>query len=182
MHNQYKGLLNYKIICCNILFLIFYSSCSIHKTTTKSSKTNNSNKAIKGKYATLLGVSENTITNAKLYAFIDDWYATPYQYAGKSKKGIDCSGFASVLTQQIYNKMINGSAADIYKLCKPLSKKELKEGDLVFFKIESTHISHVGVYLQHNKFVHASTKKGVIINDLDEPYYKKYFHKAGRVN
>jgi len=50
----------------------------------------------------------------------------------------------------------------------------------VFFKIESKNVSHVGVYLMNNKFVHASTKKGVIISDLNEPYYQKYFFTGGR--
>ena len=51
----------------------------------------------------------------------------------------------------------------------------------MFFKIESDKVSHIGVYLQNNKFVHASTKKGIHIDDLDEPYYKKYFYKGGRI-
>jgi lipoprotein Spr len=58
----------------------------------------------------------------------------------------------------------------------------MEEGDLVFFKIEGNQVSHIGVYLQNNKFVHATTKKGVIINDLDELYYKKYYFKSGRIN
>ena len=52
---------------------------------------------------------------------------------------------------------------------------------LVFALKNKKKISHIGVYLQNNKFVHASTKKGIIINDLDEPYYKKCFYKGGRV-
>lgn len=167
-----------------LLFLFFYTSCSVQKKGIEKknyTKEVSSSKKIKNKYAPLIGVAENQISNIKLYSFIDEWYAVPYQYSGKTKKGIDCSGFTSVLYQQLYNKQLNGSAADIYKLCKPLSKKELKEGDLVFFKIESDNISHIGVYLQNNKFVHASTKKGVIINDLDEAYYKKYYYKGGRV-
>jgi len=73
------------------------------------------------------------------------------------------------------------SAADIYKEVKPVKKSALKEGDLVFFKINKKKISHVGVYIGNNKFVHASVQSGVVISDLDEPYYKKYFYKAGRV-
>ena len=52
---------------------------------------------------------------------------------------------------------------------------------MVFFKIENDNINHIGIYLQNNKFVHASTKKGIMIDDLDEAYYKKYFFKAGRL-
>jgi lipoprotein Spr len=55
----------------------------------------------------------------------------------------------------------------------------VKEGDLVFFS-SGRHISHVGMYLANNKFVHASTSMGVIISDLDEPYWKRRYIYAGR--
>jgi murein DD-endopeptidase / murein LD-carboxypeptidase len=57
----------------------------------------------------------------------------------------------------------------------------MKEGDLVFFKIKKNIISHVGIYLGNGKFAHASMHSGIIVSDLDEPYYKKYFYKATRV-
>ena len=52
------------------------------------------------------------------------------------------------------------------------------EGDILFFKIKKGQISHVGVYLGNNTFAHASVHSGVIISDLDEDYYKKYFFKV----
>jgi murein DD-endopeptidase / murein LD-carboxypeptidase len=55
----------------------------------------------------------------------------------------------------------------------------LKEGDLVFFNTTGG-VSHVGVYLQNNKFVHASTSGGVMISDLDESYWAKRFIGIGR--
>ena len=64
----------------------------------------------------------------------------------------------------------------------PVNREDLKEGDLVFFKINSRSITHVGVYLGNNRFAHASTTRGVALNSLDEPYYKRYFYKGGRLN
>jgi len=136
---------------------------------------------IKEKYAAQLGVSEKQIGNVALYKFIDEWYGTPYQYGGKTKKGIDCSGFTTALYLEVFKMSIVGSSASLYTMCEPMKTDELKEGDLVFFKISGNKISHVGVYLQNNKFVHATTKRGVMINDLDEAYYKKYFYKGGRL-
>jgi len=52
---------------------------------------------------------------------------------------------------------------------------------LSFFS-QGRSISHVGLYVSNNKFVHASTSMGVVISDLDEPYWKKRFVKAGRMN
>lgn len=136
---------------------------------------------LRATYAERLNVSEEDIKNEKLYKFIDDWYAVPYKYAGKDKNGIDCSGFTGVLCSSVYNKKVSASSKAIYEETKRVSVSDLKEGDLVFFIINGKSVSHVGVYLQHNKFVHASTRRGVIISDLDEPYYKKYYHGAGRI-
>ena len=133
------------------------------------------------KYADMMNLDENSITNISLYHFIDDWYATPYHYSGNSKSGIDCSGFTARLQQDVFNKSVSGSAASIYNLCEPLKKDELKEGDLVFFKIGKSYVSHVGVYLTNNYFVHASTQAGVIISSLDESYYTKYFFSGGKL-
>ncbi|GAB4447434.1 MAG: hypothetical protein OHK0036_01720 [Bacteroidia bacterium] len=117
-----------------------------------------------------------------LYSFITEWYGVPYKYGECSKNGTDCSGFINALYEKVYGKKLERRSQDIFqKQCKKINKNEVKEGDLVFFKIESKEISHVGVYLRNNKFVHASTQKGVIINDLNEPYYQKYFYAFGRV-
>lgn len=136
---------------------------------------------IRNKYAALLGVNPADIKNVKLYKFIDDWYGVPYKYGGKSKTGIDCSGFVSQLCAHVYGKTISGSSASIYKASDKVNKKNLNEGDLVFFKISSDQVSHIGVYLQNKRFVHASSKRGVVINSLDEAYYTKYYFSGGRI-
>lgn len=166
-----------------------FSACKSHKhltsntpqTTVEQNSSTNNTHQVKKKYAALLAVDENKIENVALYSLIDSWYETPYKYGGCSKDGVDCSNFASVIYREIYKKQLTGSSASIFNQCNPIQKDELQEGDLLFFKIESNTISHIGVYLQNNKFVHATTKKGVMINDLDETYYKKYFFKAGRM-
>lgn len=130
---------------------------------------------------TLLNITDKEMKQP-LYQFITEWYGVPYKYGECSKNGIDCSGFVNMLYQKIYDKSLERKSEDIFnKQCKKINRADVKEGDLVFFKIESKTISHVGVYLKNNKFVHASTKKGVIISDLNEPYYQKYFYAFGRV-
>jgi lipoprotein Spr len=168
-------------------------SCRSKKEITNSTTTKNTeapaeknnaelkNKKLESKYAEMLGVSKDDISNVTLYSFIDEWYGSPYRYGGKDKSGIDCSNFTSTLYKHVYNLQVTGSSGGIFQQCSVISKADLKEGDLVFFKIEQNNISHIGIYLQNNKFVHATTKKGVMIDDLDEAYYKKYFYKAGRL-
>lgn len=133
-------------------------------------------------YSNQLGYDIPYISNPRLYENLNDWLGTPYKYAGQGKKGIDCSGLVCRLYQDSYSVALQGSSRDLYKKTKSIEKKDLQEGDLVFFKIRKGRISHVGVYLGKNKFAHASTSSGVIISDLDEPYYEKYFYAGGRLS
>ncbi|HXU27217.1 MAG TPA: NlpC/P60 family protein [Bacteroidia bacterium] len=121
-------------------------------------------------------ISDKTLVN-----FISDWYGTTYKYGGADKHGIDCSHFAARLYADVYKKTITGPSNAIEQETINVKTTDMQEGDLLFFKINGDKVSHVGVYLGNNKFVHASTKRGVIISDLNEPYYKKYFYKAGKL-
>jgi lipoprotein Spr len=125
------------------------------------------------------GYTIDTITNEKLFETVCNWLRTPYRWGGRTKFGVDCTDFASIVFDSAYHITISGACDDVYKDVYPISKSKLKEGDLIFFKIWGNGISHVGVYLSRNKFAHASSG-GVIVSDLDEPYYKKYFFAAGR--
>lgn len=128
------------------------------------------------------GLEISNTNNLLLYDTIATWLGTPYAYAGNCEKGIDCSGFVNVLYDRVYGKRLGArNSAEIYSEVQRIHKEELKEGDLVFFRIRRHRISHIGLYLSHNKFVHASTSRGVIISDLDEAYYKKNFAGAGRL-
>jgi murein DD-endopeptidase / murein LD-carboxypeptidase len=116
-----------------------------------------------------------------LYSQVYKWIGTRYQYSGDTKKGIDCSGFVAEIYKNTYCIDLPGSSRDMWPKVNPIEKCDLKEGDILFFKIRKGQISHVGIFLGNNKFVHASVKTGVIISDLDEAYYKKYFFKGGRI-
>lgn len=167
-----------------IFFGIFLFSCGNRKKISKvPSKTDTGSKKITilEKYSLILN---QKVSNEPLYSYIDDWIGIPYKYGGKDKMGVDCSNFTCNLLRNVFNFSSNfyypsGKLAE--KSIK-ISKLELIEGDLVFFSINNnSKISHVGIYLVNNKFVHASTSKGVIINSLDESYYKTRISFYGRV-
>lgn len=132
-------------------------------------------------FSQVMGVAISATSNTKMYQFIYDWLGTPYRLGGDSKKGIDCSGFAYKLYDKTFNTIIGNNARNIFSMVSPVNKSDLREGDLVFFKIHSKSISHVGVYIGDNKFAHASSSRGVMISNLDEPYWQKYFYKGGRI-
>jgi murein DD-endopeptidase / murein LD-carboxypeptidase len=129
----------------------------------------------------VLGVSSKEIKKSKLYSFIQDWYGVPYKYGGCKKSGVDCSCFINILYEQVYHQQLIGNAAELYNTSEKIGLNKVKEGDLVFFKINVSYVSHVGVFLRGDHFVHASTSKGVIVSSLNEAYYKKYFYGAGRL-
>lgn len=132
-------------------------------------------------FSQIMGVAISATSNTKMYSFIYDWLGTPYRLGGDTKKGIDCSGFAYELYNKSFNTIIGSNSRNIFSMVNPINKADLKEGDLVFFKIHSKSISHVGVYIGDNKFAHASSSKGVMISNLDEAYWQRYFYKGGRI-
>jgi cell wall-associated NlpC family hydrolase len=135
------------------------------------------------KYAILLDVAVEEITDMRLIEFIDNWYGTRYRYGGNDKSGVDCSGFSKEFINNLYTTLIPRTSSEQYKQSKRVSKSNLQQGDLVFFYTRGRRngVSHVGVYLCNNKFVHASTSNGVTINDLDDEYYARNYAGAGRV-
>lgn len=120
------------------------------------------------------------INQPALIQLFEDWHGTPYRYGGRSERGIDCSGFVNVLLGRVYGLQIEGGSASIYTKVQHIPREELREGDLVFFNIRKGRISHVGLYLSNDKFIHATVRGGVMLSDLNEPYYKRYFAGAGR--
>lgn len=132
------------------------------------------------KYAPVLEVGPEQIKNEQLYNFVDHWIGVGYRYGGTTKEGVDCSGFTCQLFESVYRKSMGRTTSDLFNSCVPIDRSNLEEGDLVFFDIETKKKSHVGVYLQNQRFVHASSSKGVIISDLNNSYYNKYFSSGGR--
>jgi len=172
------------ILSGTVLVFAFFVSCHGHKKTTVSDKKETakvSSPKIK-MVAAVLGVSEKEIRDKKLYEFVEEWYGTPYKYGGCTKAGTDCSCLTINLYSSVYKKQLPRNADDMAKACDKVSESKANEGDMVFFKINSKQVSHVGVILKNNKFIHASTSKGVLISDLNEVYYKKYFYCYGHLN
>lgn len=133
------------------------------------------------KYAVLLNTEVEQLQNKALLESMDQWYGTRYRMGGTSKLGIDCSAFVQAIFASAFSFTLPRTAREQYKVARKISRTELREGDLLFFNTTGG-VSHVGIYLQNNKFIHASATKGVTISDMFEPYYLKKFIAAGRVD
>jgi murein DD-endopeptidase / murein LD-carboxypeptidase len=128
-----------------------------------------------------MGLNVDSAATPYLYYQVHDWVGTRYQYAGHTKKGIDCSGFVAEMYRSVYCIKLSGGSRDLFPQVDTVPRAELQEGDILFFKIRKGQISHVGVYLGNDKFAHASVHSGVVVSDLKEEYYKKYFFAGGRL-
>lgn len=136
------------------------------------------------KYAQLLDLPVENVVNEKLFNFIEEWYGVPYRMGGSTKDGIDCSNFVNTFMSAVFQISLAGNSVQLFNQVSRLGKRsDLKYGDLVFFAINrKKRISHVGVYLDNDRFVHASSSSGVMISDLREPYWVRYYAGAGRIN
>lgn len=120
-------------------------------------------------------ISDSLINNSKKYI------GTPYVFGAKSPTmGFDCSGFS----QYVFEKTginLPRTTSEQYKIGESISKEDLIKGDLVFFETYRSGPSHLGIYIENNKFIHASTSKGVTISSLNESYWKSRYIGARRV-
>ena len=136
--------------------------------------------ALQFKYAMMTNMEVENLTNIPLYSLIDDWWATRYHYGGSDRTGIDCSAFTGKILSSIYGISAPRTSGDQYAMAEKISQQNLKEGDLVFFANRSS-VSHVGLYLGNNYFVHSSVASGVTINSLTDDYYSRKFIGGGRI-
>jgi lipoprotein Spr len=164
-----------------LIFTVLASQAQTKNVATiTEDKTDEQDGLAKTYLSQIMGVALSATSNMKLFHFVYDWIGTPYHFGGSSRKGIDCSAFTKELYSEVFNLDIKRNSRDIFSMVNPVAKDELKEGDLVFFKIHSRRISHVGIYLGGGRFAHASSR-GVAISSLDDNYYSRDFLRGGRL-
>ncbi|MBC6608581.1 C40 family peptidase [Hymenobacter sp. BT188] len=133
-------------------------------------------------YAQTLGLKLDFDENKALLRTVTDWLGTPYRYGSSTRRGTDCSGFVSRVFQEVYGITLQRSSRSMFQNVKRISKTEMEEGDLVFFRRgPGQPIYHVGIYLKDGKFAHSATSRGVTISSLQQGYYNRNFYAAGRV-
>lgn len=130
-----------------------------------------------------LGMDIELTDNHKLYINAAGWIGTPYRPGGDNKHGTDCSGLVSQLYKKTYRIHLSRSTDGQLKESHRIARRNLREGDLVFFTSRSSRkkVAHVGIYLKDGKFIHASTSQGVIVSSLKEKYYTQYWLCGGRI-
>ncbi len=138
--------------------------------------------AVELKYTGLLNTDVESLPSKALLENVDEWYGVHYRTGGNTKSGVDCSGFTVAIYAAVYGISLPRVSRDQYRTSRKISTTELQEGDLVFFNTRGHGVSHVGIYLGNNRFIHASVSRGVMVSSLFEPYYLQRFVGAGRID
>lgn len=175
--NGYKRI---TIISLVLLLLLGLSSCSTRKHTQRTDYRALARAGLR------LGFDIEEHDNHRLFLEAASWVGTPYRYGGNTRSGVDCSGFSSQIYRNVYHVNLSRSCKEQFQNdCSQLhsSSKHLNQGDLVFFQTGKgkQKADHVGVYLKKGKFIHASSSRGVVVDDLSSRYWKKHWIAGGMV-
>jgi murein DD-endopeptidase / murein LD-carboxypeptidase len=132
---------------------------------------NNKNSLVKS-------VSLTSEVKESIMSEIIQWFDTRYRWGGKSERGIDCSGFTSMIYEKVLGIKIPRSSGEQIKIGTPIENvNDLRFGDLVFFRSGRRNPGHVGIYIGDGLFAHSSSYKhrGVTTSILaDASYFKRY--------
>jgi lipoprotein Spr/probable lipoprotein NlpC len=122
---------------------------------------------------------QNFVTQ-QLFSAYKKWAGTHYCYGGENTKGIDCSALVQKIYKEAFNMDIPRTTKEQIKIGYKVSKSNLQEGDILFFKT-SYKTLHSGIYLERGYFIHTSSKKGVTISTIHNPYWRAKYYQARRV-
>jgi probable lipoprotein NlpC len=169
-----------------LLVVLVMAACKGSKKTT-SSKSSKGKTTKTSTHKTKSTPSKEESKADKVIKTARSYTGTPYRYGGTTRAGIDCSGLACAAFKSAEVTLPRTSQAQS-TFGKAVSLKDIQRGDLVFFtdRKGSKKITHVGIVTEvkgaeNAKFIHASTKLGVVENDLYSTYYKPLILKAVRV-
>lgn len=159
------------LVKLGFLCVVFSLSAPAMSSTFFTAKTHHS---------TTQASSAHTIKPAIISAY-GKWKGVRYKFGGTNKRGIDCSALMQKVFRDAVSVGLPRTTEQQIKLGTRVSaKKELRTGDLVFFKT-SRYQRHVGVYIGNSQFIHASRKRGVTISTLNNSYWARHYELARRV-
>lgn len=120
------------------------------------------------------GQVEDSVSESLLIEEAKKLLGTPYLFGGSSLDALDCSGFIHYVFNQAGKPIKRLSSEGYYNRSYEIDSPQ--PGDLIFFKdTYKIGISHMGIYLGNNQFIHASPSNGVEIANTQNAYYQKHF-------
>jgi lipoprotein Spr len=154
-----------------VVFILLLNACS---SAPHSNINSSDNPSIK------VALDNAVAVKKQLIQLHSEWEGTPYRFGGMSKAGVDCSGFVALGFKQKFGITLPRTTDEQRSVGQSVSKSQLREGDLVFFKT-GWSTRHVGIYLGSHQFLHASTSQGVMISSLNNSYWKQKYWLSRRL-
>ena len=175
----------FKVIYSNIVGYIRSDYVELTQIPYENQDSRNTPLFFRGGKSTGVTPSASALNKGKtsasaIIATAKEYIGVPYVWGGSTPSGFDCSGFV----QYVFNAhgiSLPRTSKQQYGVGTYVSKANLKAGDLVFFDTEGSGISHLGIYIGNNQFVHASSSKGVTITSLSNTYWAPRYYGAKRV-
>lgn len=160
---------------------------AISKTSVKSEKSNNKdNKEIKATYKADKKEDKKTSSGSGVVGkIIDSAYSkmgATYIYGATGNGEYDCSGFVYAIYKNEMGINLPRTSSQQSGFGSQINRSDLKPGDLVFFNTTGSGVSHVGIYIGNDDFIHASSGQSKVIkSSLNEKYYNERYVNATRV-
>lgn len=132
----------------------------------------------KNKYRIKRGYILKKNVRVPVHEYAKTCRGTPYVWGGTSRRGFDCSGFV----QYVYKRRgikLPRTASEMARATRKVSRTNVRSGDLLFFRIRTSRISHVALALSNKKMIHAETHSGINIDTINS--YKRWYSHAGRI-
>lgn len=129
---------------------------------------------------TSLEHQEPSQLRGRILAQYQQWKGTHYVWGGTSHRGVDCSALMQHLFSEAADLSLPRTTGEQINRGVQVAEYRLKAGDLIFFQT-GPHRRHVGVYIGHDQFIHASTSQGVTVSTLANNYWHSHFITARRV-
>jgi len=96
-------------------------------------------------------------------------------------ENLDCSRFTMLVFDKFNHTKLPRTAGKQFKTGQKIKKNDLRYGDLVFYRTDGNSISHVGIYIGFDEFIHATNSSGIIISKMNEDYWRKRFAGGRRI-
>jgi hypothetical protein len=127
------------------------------------------------------GAGKTVCSMKNFFSDVKQFFGIRYRFGGQTPAGFDCSGFVRFMYDRVFSTKLPRTSIEMSTIGKKVERSELKPGDLVFFQTRGNRISHVGIFVGNDTFVHSSVSKGITEDKLQQNYYDKRFAGAVRV-
>ncbi len=114
--------------------------------------------------------ASTSVSASSLTEIASKYKGVRYKSGGTTEAGFDCSGYVQFVYKQL-GVSLTRSTGSMYDEGSAIEKANIQVGDLLFFKTTSAKVGHVGIYIGNGKFIHSSTSKGVMVSNVNDPYY-----------